>query len=337
MMTPNELKAYMYDGATADRKSVTVKLTLPGYLVVQELGALARFRWEDVVVEDRLGSQPARVSLPSGARLEIGDSESFFAGYAISAGRKQWLHAIEARWSLVLGALAITLAIAWLVYAFGIPVAARTIAYSLPASVDEVIGAEGLTLLDQHMFQPSELTAQRQQELQLVFADVVATVGDDRNYQLEFRASESVGSNAFALPAGIVVITDDLVELAQHDDELAAVLAHEVGHVRNRHALRKLLQNSIVAGGMVLITGDIASAGNLAAGIPVLLANANYSREFELDADAVAREYLLERQIPLRRFAEFIVRLDEQNEASSSGANLLSSHPAALERAENFR
>ena len=84
-----------------------------------------------------------------------------------------------------------------------------------------------------------------------------------------------MGANAVALPAGIIIMTDALVELSENDEELAAVLAHEIGHVRNRHALRALLQNSVVAGSIILVTGDASSAGSIAAGIPTLLARAD--------------------------------------------------------------
>ena len=81
----NELSAYLYDGKTAERKAVTIKLTLPGYIVIQELGALARYRLEDVSVSDRLGSQPARVELPDGGRLEIPAAEDFYTIFAASS------------------------------------------------------------------------------------------------------------------------------------------------------------------------------------------------------------------------------------------------------------
>lgn len=50
-----------------------------------------------------------------------------------------------------------------------------------------------------------------------------------------------IGANAFALPDGTLVVTDELVELAgDNDDEVLAVLAHELGHIHERHGLRLL-------------------------------------------------------------------------------------------------
>ena len=86
-----------------------------------------------------------------------------------------------------------------------------------------------------------------------------------------------MGANAFALPNGTIVVTDDLVKLAEHDDELVAVLAHEIGHVVSRHALRRVLQDSGVMLLVAGITGDIVSISSLAAALPTLLIEAKYS------------------------------------------------------------
>jgi Zn-dependent protease with chaperone function len=306
--------------------------------VLQEFSTLSRFRLEDVEISEQLGSQPARVELPDGARLEIADSEAFYAELNNVSGKDQWLHKLESRWSYALLALCLTLALAWVGYIWGIPEGARLAAYAMPLEIDDAIGTEGLELLDEHMLAPSELDMQRQLQLLAEFMSVVETVGiqDDYRYQLVFRKGQTLGANALALPGGTIVLTDELVALADDDDELAAVLAHEVGHIRNRHALRALIQNSVVAGLIIVLTGDASSATSFAAGIPTLLANAGYSREFEYEADAVAREYLLANGIPLDRFAAIILRLDELQEEGPDVMSLLSTHPEAVERVGDF-
>jgi Zn-dependent protease with chaperone function len=333
------LSAYLYDGQTAQRRNVTVKLTVPGYIVLQEFSTLSRFRLEDVEISEQLGSQPARVELPDGARLEIADSVGFYAELSNASGQNQWLHKLESRWSYAALALMLTLALGWVAYVWGIPEGARLAAYALPLEIDDAIGEQGLTILDEHMLAPSELDLQRQLQLLTVFISVVETVGnvDDYRYQLVFRKGQRLGANALALPGGTIVLTDELIALAEDDDELAAVLAHEVGHIRNRHALRALMQNSVVAGLIIVLTGDASSATSFAAGIPTLLANAGYSREFEYEADEVAREYLLANGIPLDRFATIILRLSELEEDGPDVISLLSTHPEAAERVRNFK
>ena len=69
-----------------------------------------------------------------------------------------------------------------------------------------------------------------------MFLTISAGQGPPGRYRLELRSGEALGANALALPSGIVIMTDDLVALAKSDDEIGAVMAHELGHVRGRHA-----------------------------------------------------------------------------------------------------
>ncbi len=334
----NSFSASLYDGQTSERRAVNVQLGLSGYLVVQELGALSRYKLDSLSIPEQLGNQPARISLPNGAMLEVKDSAAFYAALELGTGRKQWLHHLESRWGWVAISFLIMAGFVWGSYTWGIPALAKNVAYALPLEMDLKIGEEGLGILDERVFQESELDYMEQLRLLTIFMSVVEVVGegDAYRYQLEFRKGGKVGPNAFALPAGIVVITDELVELAQNDDEIAAIMAHEVGHIRSRHALRALLQNSVVAGLIISLTGDPSSAARLAAGVPTLLARAAYSREFEYEADAVAREYLLTAGIPLSRFSDIILRMDESRSDRPGAMSLLDTHPEAEDRARNF-
>jgi Zn-dependent protease with chaperone function len=329
-------QAFYYDGRSSARQPVRVRFGDGTCLLIEALGSVSRFGLEAVKVSPRLGQQPAVVDLPDGARVEIPDAAGFYAELAARGRRRQWVHALESRWTWVLAALVAALSLLWLLYTVGIPAAARTAATVIPADVDRALGAEGLQLLDARLFAPSELPAERQAELAAVFADVQAAVGSGLDTRLLLRKGQTAGANAFALPSGLVVLTDELVALAAHDAELAAVLAHEVGHVRERHTLRALLQNSVVALGLVLLTGDLASTSSIVTGLPTLLAFAGYSREFEYEADAVALEYLEARGLPRSRFTELMQRLEAASPGLPDGLGLLRTHPATPERMRAF-
>jgi len=329
--------AFLYDGRSAERRVTTAKLAVPGYLVLQELGTVSRFPIAAVQVLPRIGEQPAIVELPEGARLEIADAAAFHAAWAKHSGRRQWVHALESSWPTVLVVLLLTVIFGWVVYDKGIPAASRWAAYAMPVSIDQQIGSEGLTILDEYVFAPSALEAARKAELEGAFQRVVEIVGGDFDYRLEFRDGKRVGANAFALPSGILVFTDQLVELAESNAELEAIMAHEVGHVRNRHSLRMLLQSSVVAGLFAAITGDIAVAGSIAAGVPTLLLQASYSRDFEFEADQFALEYLQATDQPLSSFANIMVRMEVKAKDRPEGFSLLRTHPATAERIAAFR
>ena len=326
------LAARYFDGETAVGRDVTVNLSVRGSLVFEVGRSRHTFPLEEVAVSPRMAGQPAVVDMPDGSRLEVLDADAFFAAIAIPDRlNRDWEHRVESYWSRVVVVAVLAGVFAWFGVNYGIPLIARLAADATPLQFDKEIGTRGLEMLDDGLFEPSSLTARRQATLRAVFGDVVDAVGDAHDYRLEFRGGGRFGANAIALPSGIVVVTDELVRLAGHDDELAAVMAHEVGHARHRHALRALIQNSFIAGLWFLLLGDPSGATAIAAGIPTLLIELSYSREFEREADDVAFEYLALRQIPDRRYADLLNRL-EADMGGVDAPGLLSSHPKAGER-----
>ena len=78
-------------------------------------------------------------------------------------------------------------------------------------------------------------------------------------HRLVFRKSR-IGPNAFALPGGTMVMTDQLVELVDHDDAvLTGVLAHELGHLQARHGMRMLVQATAIGAVSSLVFGDFSA------------------------------------------------------------------------------
>jgi Zn-dependent protease with chaperone function len=148
-----------------------------------------------------------------------------------------------------------------------------------------------------------------------------------------------LGPNAMALPSGTVIVTDQLLELSDVDDEIIAVLAHETGHVEGRHGLRALFQSSIVALGATWFLGDV---NVLIATAPTTLMQAKYSRDLEREADDHAVAVLMLNGIPTGRLVRMLERLDESGDkrGSASGSiaeRYLSTHPVTAERVARLR
>jgi predicted Zn-dependent protease len=111
------------------------------------------------------------------------------------------------------------------------------------------------------------------------------------------------------------------------------VLAHEIGHVRGRHALRQLIEGAGISAIAVVVLGDMSSVTALASAAPVLLQTRN-SRELESEADAFSRQWLRDNHIPERRFDDILCRMIEST--GHKGAQLppfLATHPAVNDRA----
>ena len=154
---------------------------------------------------------------------------------------------------------------------------------ALPHKVDRHLGRQALEVLDHLVFEPSQLAAATRERLTRRFDELATATQSKGAMRLVFRASPTIGANAFALPSGTVVMTDELVQLAAHEDEAVAVLAHELGHVQARHTLRSVLQSSATVVLFAVMTGDLASLSSLSATLPTFLLQMKYSRAFELE------------------------------------------------------
>jgi Zn-dependent protease with chaperone function len=327
-----QFPATFYDGKTAGGAPIHIEVVdARGLrLISQQIDEFIGF--SELVVDNRLSGQPAIIELDSGGRIEVAAADAFFAELGDSAGGPDWVYRLESRWTWAAIALIVTILAVWGGIAYGIPTVAKVAADLVPVEVDNAIGEQGMELLDSQFLRPTELAPQHRRALRARFDEVVDSVGDGAEYRLEFRRGQAVGANALALPSGIIILTDELVYIAANDDEIAAVLAHEVGHVRHRHTLRGILQSSAAAALVIAVTGDIGSAANIAAGIPTFLVQQSYSRKFEQEADEVAFQYLKMHGIKGQPLADLLLRVEREYGAGEDVPGLLSTHPPSKER-----
>lgn len=154
---------------------------------------------------------------------------------------------------------------------------------------------------------------------------------------LTVQVVESDVVNAFALPGGQVVLFKGLINKATSPEEVAGVLAHEIGHVEHRHALRRMVR----AAGIGFLTSMIS--GGVVSDFSQQLVVMDFSRAMEEEADDAALEALTNAGMATDGFAEFFDRLakehDEENGLFGDGAfeNLLSTHPLSTERSARIR
>ena len=330
----NSVKGLYYDGKTSAGHAVELHLpkTVGDVLLITGSGINRNLLMSDVRVSPRIGNSRRTLYLPDGAVVETADNDAIDIAFANApnARRHRILHLLESRFRYVVLAIAATAVALWLVIEFGIPALAREVAANLPASVEISIGQGALDGLDKLVFKPSKLPNARKDELRLLFAKIA---GNGSGYTLEFRGGGRMGANALALPAGTIVLTDELVALAKRDEEIAAVLAHEVGHLRNRHSVRHLLEQSATGLLIVAVTGDV---NTILAAAPLAVINARYSQAFEREADDFALHYLASQSIDPVVFSNILLRLDAQHPQGGL-PSFLASHPATEERAKRAR
>jgi len=205
------------------------------------------------------------------------------ADSAVVRTQQSWRWAIASGFAVV---LVLTAMAVW-----GVPWFSRGLVLAVPHSVDKSLGEATLATLDQHLLKPSLIDSDRQRAIRSEFARLAALQGTPgvAPYDIVFRRAR-IGPNAFALPGGTVVVTDEIVDLLDSDpNALSGVLAHELGHVQHRHGLRMVVQATALGLLASVVLGDFSS---LAAAAPAVLGQASYSRDAEREADAHCAQFL---------------------------------------------
>ena len=140
--------------------------------------------------------------------------------------------------------------------------------------------------------------------------------------------------NAFALPDNSIIVTDELIGMADSPDELTGVLAHEIAHIEHNHIMKNVVRQ-ISAGVFFDVVFGGAGAGQAVAIASVNLAGLRYSRDDENDADSRGMDYLDAAAISTAGIARMFDRFEEYAEEEGAGdiPTMLSTHPASRERA----
>ena len=335
---------WRYDGQTSARTPVVLHIGATGVRIEGvELGPI-EYPLDAVELQPRLGGMRPQLRFADGSVCELATDATHDAQLdasldAVLAPLSQrrggrFLHRFERSLPLVLLAVLFTVAFVYALIQYGIPVMAREIAYRMPLEIEARMGDEALEVFDHWFMEDSALDATRRQELEAQF-QALARSTDAPPVTVLFRNSEDLGANAFALPDGIIVFTDDLVALAEDDRELLGVFAHELGHVQHRHTLRHVLQNSATGLLLIMLTGDIGSASSLAATLPTLLVQTKFSREFETEADDYAIALLARHAIDSEHLGNLLARMDAQA-GGETLPGFLSTHPATDDRVRKF-
>lgn len=296
-----------------------------------------RYSTQRLSVSPRIGRADRFIYLPNGAQFQCPDHAVLdsLPQESPSEGLVAWL---EERWGIALAGVAIIAAILLAGYFYGLPAAANYVASRIPIATKQVLGRQAIIWLDNNeWFKPTKLDQEKRKVILKGF-DVLRNDLPLKNYyRLEFRNSTVIGPNAFALPGGTIVITDAMVEAAQSPEEVLAILAHEMGHIELRHTMRSILQNSAIAVVAAAVTSDAASLSVAVGGMPALLAETKYSREFETAADDYAFRLLKKRNYSPASFASIMERLSEKHGKKLQMFNFVSTHPVTEERIQRAR
>lgn len=328
-----EFRGTYFDGITSKAHKVLIKAS-NGVLLVQAEGKRPlKFPLQQCLFTPPLGNTVRSINLPGGALCETDDVDAI-AKLEENIGRNRGLrivHFMESRWKTVAGCSVALIFCVWGFIAYGIPFMAKKAAFAVPIEISEVMSRETIKILDKQYLKPTKLSPERRGELRKIFKELLPKGDTPFKYKLEFRKSAALGPNAFALPSGLILMTDELVALAEDDRELAGILMHEAAHVEERHGLRGLFQKTGVFLLISILVGDVASITSTAATLPTLLAESGYSRQFEKEADHVAGLYCIEKGWTTKPLQNILQRIAKRH-ANLPALSIISTHPLTVER-----
>ncbi len=330
------LQGEYFDGKSARTHAVQLRVETAS-LIVEGAGIARRDACNTLSISERLGNTPRTISFPDGATLIVNESEaletalastSLSSSFAASAPNKK-------RW--VIASVCALIAFVALGYAYVVPRTAKGIAFALPDKVLLAIGDGAIGTFDRMGFAETKLPEARRNEIIRNFTALKPHVGKTKVRRILFRSSPEHGANAVALPDGTMVVTDELIALAQNDAQIMGVLCHELGHVAYRHGAQNVVQGAMIAAFLSVYLGDFST---IVTGAAATLAASRYSREAEREADDYSIAMMKANNLPPAALAQLLARMDNDYRAKKKAgkenkrefSDYFSSHPGAAER-----
>lgn len=294
----------------------------PGQDEVRKAGLAARHQGDSWLLEwDAAGGRHA-LSVP-----KVGAGGTALLAWLPAGTRRQDAVTRRWLWAILLLTLGLPLLILALLFAFRGQIVDGAVAW-IPVAQEQAL-ADELWKIQRRQLKLIEGTAANRFVSELGERLVAAKATP---YTYRFHLANDSSVNAFAMPAGYVVVHRGLIEKAATADEVAGVLAHEIEHVEQRHSLRGMVQALGFHAVWLVLTGDIG--GGVAGEGVRQLAGLHFSREQESAADAGAYQRLVAAKIDPRGLASFFTALANDQAALPE---LLSSHPASAERAARLK
>lgn len=278
------LRGRFHDGETATQHLVEVRFAEDG-LDIAGAGVRAFWRKQDVVVRDRGGARwRLGVSASPDARLVLEKSVEAEAGLRkldILSGKREVLRAS----ALVGGLVAVGVLLAAVVFVL-IPMAAEPLARMTPRATESLLGQNLSRQINVFMRPCTGASAQAAEvAIKPLITQLQGAAAPGFDVSITFVREDT--PNAMAMPGGQVMVTQGLLTSVEDPEALAAVLAHEIGHVKARDGMVALYRNAGLGILLELITGGSGIAQQIVL-VTGQLAELRYTRAQEERADRAA-------------------------------------------------
>ncbi len=329
-----KIKGYFYDGKTSKRHKATLWVQGDVIEVHREGEATLSYPKSEVQVEGRIANLPQTLRFFDQALFETKEYDKVLKIHP-HENWKKLLHAIEDRWAFIVPALCFSAVVCYLVYQSLLPVMAEQMAQRLPGKVSEYMQDSTLTLLEREDFlQKTQLKPSEKERMKKLFEDLTANY-ESIDFELKMAATEKMGPNAFALPAGRIYFTDSLYELLKENPgEIQAVLLHEMGHVVHKHGLKAAVQQA----GLYFFLSFVVGLGDWST-LSLVLLSSSYSRDMEREADEFAAKELKARGLEPLLLGRALEKMEDERKKKKKLEipSWISTHPGTNERIKSLK
>ncbi len=292
---------------------------------------------QQLKISSKLGNLAREVALPSGDMLHCSpDPELDKWLYRNKGGKSAKL---ESNLPLVLASILLVPLSLFAIFKYVIPAMAVSFAAIVPDPVTDIASQHTLVALEKSILDESELSPETQQPYLVHWQDLIERLGESTDdYRVLFYSSEIMGPNAFALPDGTMVVTDQLVELLDGDlDMLTAIVLHEIGHVKQHHSMRLIAETLATSMAIYYFIGDLGGMMELLAGMSNTVMQNQFSQKLEWEADNYALSKLDQLGMSKQSFADAMQRFADAMPNEYAADQWFSTHPLMRERIENAR
>ena len=312
----------LFDGRTAGKISVLVRPTSSGLVVTFPDNREMSWLYSSLRLADSGRNKgPVRVEhdvMEGGSTrvetLVIADTSFLvrvedIAPNALGSLWDQPRHTRLKRLLLILAATVIPLLL-YLVWKVAIPIAADAFVPNIPVSWEEKLGEKAFEAMFRK--KPPAPSPQMQNALDEITQRLLAPV-EDQPYNFRIYIHPDKTFNAMALPGGIVVVFQGLIDHTESPEELAGVLAHEFQHVLQRHPTRNLARQIALSVVLAMIVGDTGNVMGLILEMAGQLGGLNYTRKMEIEADEKGMQMMLEAGVDPQGMISIFEKLTQQN------------------------
>lgn len=298
--------------------------------------ALALAFLSTIEVSSRVGNVPRRIAFSNGSLFETPDNDGVDRLLRQRGSNRAGalVHGLERFHPRLIGLVIAVFLLATMVYRFALPALVEVAVLVTPDVVPQAMSVGTLKSLDATMLKPSQLPEEKRRAIEAGFSELAGKADRGTSgYSLNFREGGVIGPNAFALPSGTIILTDELVDVAGNDtDMVLAVLAHEIGHVDRKHSLRQIYRAAGTAGLIMLIAGDIGSAMQDVLTNGAALLSLSYSREAESEADHYSVLLMTKAGKDPLALARFFTALQEKLQVGGEETSMFDTHPGMPDR-----